>query len=473
MGVVGMIAKLVVENSLTKVYGEPEVHRVVDTALRFNVPNADIIRRRMGPRGAFWNGTKSFYSKGAFMTGLLPIVMKALHEASIGNVVTDRREFAYPKTGSIDPRFLDGITLYDYQCRTIADSIAARRGVIQLPTGAGKTEIAIAITKALARPTLFLTHRVNLMHQTAKRFVTRVPEFKREIGIMGDGCYSEGNITFATAQTVYAMIKRDIKAAFMELKKFEVLFIDEAHRAGAQQFYKPAVLCSGAAYRFGLTATPFMGGDIENDLCLMGITGEVVSRISNHELIENGVLAKPFFKFFEVTEPRIKSLRDWRDVYERGIIHNAVRNEIIQKQALQLATSGRKTLIIVREIAHGKILLDLCHKAGIRTRLVTGATIYSDRQDDINWLAHDGDALIATNIFDEGVDAKHINSIILAAGTKSAPALFQRAGRAMRKKGEENYAIIIDFIDNQHPMLAKHSQRRYDLVKAERGFTIL
>lgn len=82
-------------------------------------------------------------------------------------------------------------------------------------------------------------------------------------------------------------------------------------------------------------------------------------------------------------------------------------------------------------------------------------------------------AIIATNIFDEGIDVKEIDSVVLAAGNKSAPALFQRTGRAIRKKAEENYAVIIDFIDRTHKKLLEHSSARYGIVTNEPGFVVL
>jgi superfamily II DNA or RNA helicase len=449
-------------------------HDAVDDCLRFTVPNAHIIKRKMGPRGRHWDGTKGFYDRRncAFLTGLLGKVIMYLKSLGVAFEIMDKRTNPTAGTYAIS-NTLNGITLYDFQYRTVQEVIKAGRGVVQLPTGAGKTEIAIAVTKALSVPTLFLTHRVNLLYQTARRYAARNPEIESKIGIIGDGNYSPNFITLATVQTIWSALKRYPSEIVGTLKGFQMLIIDEAHRAGAKQFYKPAMLCSNAFYRLGLTATPFMGGNAENDLYLMGVTGPVASRVAPSELIERGILAKPFFKFFTISGPRLDSLRDWRDIYELGIIHHEERNHIIATQAAQLAARGKKTLIIVNEVAHGQILVGLCEKKGISVRYQDGRHSHSEREAALKWLSKTGDAIIATNIFDEGIDVKNINAVILAAGTKSAPALFQRTGRATRRKEVDNYAIIIDFIDKQHPKLAEHSIRRYNLIKREKGFTIL
>ena len=345
----------------------------------------------------------------------------------------------------------------------------------RLATGAGKTEVAIAITKGLRLPTLFLTHRVNLLTQTAKRYASRCPELADQIGILGGGITEPKLVTIATVQTLYSLVKKNPKQMAEFLAQFKFLIIDEAHRSGAKQFYLPSMLCRNAYYRLSLTATPFMSGDDEADMYLMGTTGPIVTTVTNGELIAQGVLARPMFKFFTITEPNLKSFSNWRDIYERGIIYNVQRNTLIAQQAAKLTDMGCRILVICREVAHTAILHELLVEAGVRVEVCNGDKDYHERDKALERMAKGRiDALVCTNIFDEGIDVGEINAVILAAGTKSAPALFQRTGRAIRKKADgENYAIVIDFIDETHRILSEHSWQRYNLVRSEAGFTII
>ena len=471
--------QLIVNNVYTKaVSSSAREHNAINGCLTYKIPQWRNIKKQMlkkQPRSQYWkrwNGSKSFYhTQHYFLTGLLRHVTDHLRKMGITYEVMDARH--KPLTPApVDKNMLEGITLYDFQERTVREVIKKGRGVVQLPTGAGKTEIAIAVTKAANVPTLFLTHRVNLLYQTAKRYASRAPEYKDKIGVIGDSNYTPNFITLATVQTIQSLLKRYPEQIKDILAQYQNLIVDEAHRFGSDQFNEPGKYCTNAFYRIGLTATPFMKGNVQADMYLLGITGPVAHRITNYELIERGILARPFFKFFTI-EGDLNGCSSWRDIYEKGIIYHKQRNLFIAKQAAKLASSGKKILIIVQEVKHGQILAKLCSDEGVKVMYQDGKNTYAEREKALKWIAKNGDCIIATNIFDEGIDVNEINSIILAAGTRSAPAILQRTGRALRRKEEDNYAVIIDFIDKQHPKLLEHSLSRYNTIKHENGFTIL
>jgi superfamily II DNA or RNA helicase len=471
--------KFIVGNVFTHtVSTSPEKLAQLNKCLTYVIPSAGIIEKRLAQKyhkpDFKFDGVKSFYDHkfARFLTGFLGMVCENFILHGLTYEVMDNRSCPAESPQTRDYS-LKGIQLRDYQERAISDILTHGRGVAKLPTGAGKTIISAALTKGLQLPTLFLTHRINLLHQSAERFVRHGVCKASQIGIIGHGQMEPKPVTFATVQTLYSMIKSQPSYTKDLLKEFKVLFIDEAHRSGARQFYCPACLCANAYYRIALTATPFMKGNDHDDMMLMGITGGIITNVSNGELIEKGVLAKPLFKYFTINEPDLKRVRAWRDIYERGIIYNELRNRIIAAQGKKLADSGHKILVIVNEKIHGQILEKYMRDSGVKVQYVDGGNTYEERVKALNMLRHNTlDAIIATNIFDEGIDVEDINTVILAAGNKSSPALFQRTGRAMRKK-VENYCVVIDFIDNTHRHLLKHSMARFSLVKQENGFNIL
>jgi len=466
--------RLVVGDIFTRVVGEDwEAQKILYETLSYKVKGAEHIARK---RGIQWDGIQSYYNTQNFhfLTGFTPRVVAALHAANVQYEIADERN---NPVGRLGDHTLHGTTLRDYQEKTLQDMLEQKRGIVHLATGSGKTEVSAAATKALGVPTIFLTHRVNLMRQSHRRYLSRLPEFADQFGLIGDGVYEPGKITFAMVQTIQRMGKNPKKARQIndELAKYQCLFIDEAHRAGASYFWRAANACHNAHFRFGLTATPFMHDDQEANLMLEGITGPIIAKVTATELIERGYLARPLFKFYYIDEPKsLKRLRNWRDIYEQGIIGNAYRNRVIIDQTKTLIGMGKKALVIVVEKEHGRTLLEMFTDAGVNAQYVDGEDNTGEREEAIAALASGKrDCIICTNIFDEGVDTDCIGAVVLAGGTKSAPALFQRTGRAMRPKEEQNYCVIIDFIDRFHHKLEEHSMRRYRLVQQEEGFRII
>ena len=76
--------------------------------------------------------------------------------------------------------------------------------------------------------------------------------------------------------------------------------------------------------------------------------------------------------------------------------------------------------------------------------------------------------MIASPIFDEGVDLPEINSLIIAPGGKSEWKTIQKIGRGLRKKASNKPLIVYDFIDASR-FLKKHSRARMKIYEKE-GF---
>ena len=468
--------KLTQTNTYTLVETTKQGNALIRESLKYLVKGGYAAAKRVEKTtGRKWDGYKSMYDgrKKIFLSGLLPRVITYLDYHSIPYQLIDAR--VRPVKKAVWPVTLEGIDLYDYQRISAMKFLTKHQGILKLGTGAGKTEVAVAIAKAVGVPMIFLTHRKNLMYQAAERFALRWPEAKSQIGIVGNGQFDLNYLTFATYQTMHRAIKKYKGALTDDLKNFGLLCVDEAHRVGATQFQETAGTMSGAFYRLGLTATPFMDEDPANNLALEGVIGNVIHKIRPSELIKAGVLARPYFKFFDIHEPsELHNLDQWRDVYEYGIVNNEFRNKIIASNAVKLCKMGHKTLIIVQEINHAINIEALLQKTDVIAQIVTGKDEVRARTNALKSLSKGHlDVIICTNIFDEGIDVKDVSGIILAAGTKAAPALFQRTGRALRKKDDGGHAVIIDFMDHQHPMLLKQYEQRYNLVRSEEEFKIL
>jgi len=133
---------------------------------------------------------------------------------------------------------------------------------------------------------------------------------------------------------------------------------------------------------------------------------------------------------------------------------------------------AKPVLVLVQKIGHGELLEKLALKAGLIVKFLNGKSSSDIRRGAITLLKQNKvDAIIATVIFDEGIDIPEIRTIILAGGGKSPIKNLQRLGRGLRKTDGKNEVEIVDFYDRGTRWLLSHSRERKNLWENQ-GFTV-
>ena len=105
--------------------------------------------------------------------------------------------------------------------------------------------------------------------------------------------------------------------------------------------------------------------------------------------------------------------------------------------------------------------------------MVQGSTSSEDRAKILADLQSSREKrIIATTVFDEGIDLSELRTIILAGAGKSRVAMLQRIGRGLRiAKGKKEFKLI-DFDDSANGSIMKrHSAARRKVWKEE-GFDV-
>ncbi len=120
----------------------------------------------------------------------------------------------------------------------------AGRGVVVLPTGSGKTRVALAALHATRAPALILCPTRALLEQWRRELATY---FSGPIGVVGDGQMSFGAITIMTFESAYR--RMDTLG-----DRFRMLVVDEVHNFGGGGRSECLEMCT-APFRLGLTAT--------------------------------------------------------------------------------------------------------------------------------------------------------------------------------------------------------------------------
>lgn len=168
---------------------------ILSRLLTFEVPSA-----RFSPRfqRREWDGCVKFFERGQarFPTGMLPRVLQGLR--MWGHKVAVRRK-AYPKPFDPTPQdMLFGIDLRKDQLQCIDQALGKRMGLIDSPTGSGKTAIMAAIAGRLFRErsltSIILVPGKDLLYQTHEEMEALLGE-DITFGILGDSKRSFGNIT--------------------------------------------------------------------------------------------------------------------------------------------------------------------------------------------------------------------------------------------------------------------------------------
>ena len=183
-------------------------------------------------------------------------------------------------------------------------------------------------------------------------------------------------------------------------------------------------------------------------------------------LIDEGYLSN--IKIEIIACPTIYLGKTWQEIYENGIVSSIERNSLICETAIKHFKQGKKVMILVRRILHGKILENMFVAAFTPAVFLSGkdnAEYRKETKELFNEVG--GFVLIASTIFDEGVDIPEINVLIIAAGGKSEVKTIQRVGRGLRKK-KEGGVLVYDFNDYSK-FLNNHSMNRIKVYQKE-GF---
>jgi len=446
-------------------FDSPSDEGKISEALTVSVPN--YIFTKAYKSGA-WNGKYTFYNNYAktFPSGLMAILPE---EVKNRFVIVDQRN--KPDFLLQTPE-LNGVELRDYQLKIVEEAISKENAIVSAPCGSGKTEMAAAIIKSIPVTIIWLTHRASLLTQTKQRLEMRLGQ---RCGIlMGDECDLQ-RVTVAMVQTLYNRIHSNDnkeKAFFVKwLKNAEMLFLDECHHASSTTWYRLARL-SDAYFRFGLSATPLYGDDISN-YKLMAVTGEEIKVIGNQDLVERGLSALPVIYRINNEIHTFINSRNYGFVYKIGVEQNDNRNALVAAAVKKHVAKNEPVLVLVTRINHGKIIRSKLADID-NVYFLSGSTPVEERDRILRGIdTGEVKVIIATQIFDEGIDAPNVRALVLAGAGRSWRELLQRLGRGMRRKSEgENKIFVYDFADKGEPFLEEHSKHRLKLYKKE-GFSVI
>ena len=402
--------------------------------------------------------------------------------------------------------------LHDYQ-RTIAGNVREllrgehgngneRRGMISMPTGSGKTRVAVqAIVEAMREDgfrggVLWIADRDELCEQAVEDWrqvwsSKGAKSSRLRISRMWGGQpppqpKGDLHVIVATLQTLNAKFsnRRD---EYEFLADFKLVVFDEAHRSVAptatsvmQEIGLTRRQKIDEPFLIGLTATPYRGHDADETKRLVRRYGS--KRLDSgafdsddpekviRELQDMGVLAQAdqeiitggtFQLSLEEYEALLKFTQGWDEeqslgawlpqIVEDRIAQNSERTKrIIQAYETHIEPDW-PTLIFATSVEHAQTIAALLNRRGITSRAVSGNTETATRRRVVEEFRNgDIKALVNYGVFREGFDAPKTRAIIVARPVYSPNLYFQMIGRGLRGplNGGGDRCLILNVRDN-------------------------
>ncbi|ABM81111.1 DEAD/DEAH box helicase [Hyperthermus butylicus] len=362
------------------------------------------------------------------------------------------------KTGILEPRERLRIEfvgkLREYQAEALEAWVEnSYRGVIALPTGAGKTIVALAAIARLKLPTLIVVYT----KEQVREWLEKIRKFLAlPLGMVG-AYYSDEKRLAAITVTTYQSAYQHIGLLY---NRFGLLVVDEAHHLPADKFKLIAEKIL-APYRLALSATPYREDGRHEEL--FRLVGGVIYEKSLQELAERGFVASfqviPVLvnlepdekKKYEKLKNEYKVLSAGRKVEE--LVKAASAGDERAKKALQLLSQMRLLVALSRaKLAEAKRIVDSELAKGSKILVFTqyieqaervgkilGAPVITSKTDKARRaLAFElfkrgrYRVLVLTTVGDEGIDVPDANVGLILSGTSSRRQFIQRLGRLLR-----------------------------------------
>ncbi len=368
---------------------------------------------------------------------------------------------------------------------------AGRRGMVVLPTGAGKTRVAIAAMARCARPSLVVAPTRALVEQWLQELRRH---YGGEVGCVGDGMFEVKSLTVATIESAWRHM-----SGFGN--RFELLVVDEAHHFG-NGARDEALEMSVAPARLGLTATPprdervllrlgDLIGPIVYELSIPDLAG---SHLANFDLATIGLELFPdererydgwmrAFRALQRTFAEIAPESTWRELAKHAGRTKEGRAGLdgFRKARKLIAFARAKRTAVARLLAthrDSRVLVftgdNESAYALAREHLVMPITCDVGRAERESALERfrSGElrALVSSRVLNEGLDVPDADVAIVVAGAMGEREHTQRVGRLLRPRAGKR-ARVYELVMRRTIEVRQAERRREGLVDRSAAHT--
>ena len=360
---------------------------------------------------------------------------------------------------------------------------AGRRGVVVLPTGAGKTLVALLAIDAVRQHTLVVVPTLDLLEQWRRTLIEQLGAPAEHVASFGGGRQDIGPLTVMTYDSAAIHTR--------ELNSFGLLVFDEVHHLPAAS-YRRAAEGAIAPHRLGLSATPERTDGKEADLeRLVGPTvyvrtpRELSAHLAAFREERIDVALSPdeqeryerarsaYRDFIRRRRLRITSPED----FQRWVIWPSANDPeartamLAHREARQLAFNAEGKLetlriLLLRHAADRVIVFAEFNRVvedvsrALLVPSITHRTPAVERQSVLDrFRSGRYSKLVTGRVLNDGVDVPDANVAIVLSGTATRREYVQRLGRVLRPKEGEAvlYELVSAETDELHVTARRHT----------------
>lgn len=461
-------------------------------------PNMYVDQSQLG----LWDGVYRKYNraKQRMARPLLSLLRGVCQKHDLPLVVKDNR----PKWDyeALDPEkvqkdFLPGITLDDHQVRAIRKACKVECGVINIPTGGGKSEIICGVCKAIDCPTIIIAEQKVVIDQLKARLEMR--EIDSDIGLFYAGKRPSGQtIVVGSIQSLqlpsepppipdrkkfdseeeylkkaekwdmaykgYQTRRKNARYLQKYAKDAEMIIVDECDRATSDHYKKLFRHWFRGRRRYGFSGTPYDPDKIVEALVMQEHLGSVIAKETRKNLVAIGRIISCDYimigmgPFDGIKDSSAYDIAKNEHMVESCVFHRTIAG-ICKKY------KGDGTLILVDREPLGHALVEEINNAGLTANFIYGKTP-KRRRDELlrQFERREFDVLVGGKIINRGLDLDGgCENLIIATGGKLQSEFEQKIGRALRhnKRGRSR---IFDFFFRCNKYLYNHSKSRLKIM---------
>ncbi|MGP4033851.1 DEAD/DEAH box helicase [Pseudarthrobacter sp. 1C304] len=364
------------------------------------------------------------------------------------------------------------------------------RGLVQLPTGAGKTRVAVesvirdikASPKEDHRLVTWIAQSEELCEQAIDTWTyvwqaAGAPGERMAVSRLwgGNNAVREEtkfHLVVATIQTL-SSIHQTRRSMYEWMSDPDLVIIDEAHGAIATS-YTPVLSWFGRSFTeksrslLGLSATPYRGTNEKETARLVARFGsnliepDEFSAENAHEYLQGmGVLAKVNHRELKGIQLKLKDMSSAADEDSQSamldrridlqhVADSTQRNEAILDHIKASETKG-PTLVFAASVEHAEALAAVLTVEGVPAAAISGKTDLGHRRSIIEDFRN-GKIRVLTNfdVLTQGFDAPKVDAVYVCRPTFSPNKYIQMIGRGLRGplNGGSREVLIVNVKDN-------------------------